>query len=164
MTLQITITKKNKDKMEELAKNFNLSKSSFTNYGYKFGLLSEIIFMDNFGGEYVGNKHYDILLPPLGKIDIKTKVVNSEPKPDYDCAVSAYQRKNECDYYVFFRTKKDMATSWLLGGLSKEDFYKKAVFTPAGTRDGAFRSSVDSYVCKISDLEDIPSMIYGSKV
>lgn len=153
MILEIKTSKKNLDVAKERANNFAGNKFTITQDGKLAGFLCEQIFVDNFGGELVNSYNYDILLNGL-KIDIKTKRCSSEPLGEYTCSVSAYQKdKQDCDYYVFFRALNDLSKVWVLGAISKEEFFKKATFVPKGTRDGRFVASADMYSMKISDLD-----------
>lgn len=158
--LEIKITKKDIEKTSE--RLFDDSKFTISSHGKEYGLLAEQIFLNNFGGELIGSRGYDIWLPPLNKIDVKTKVCRSEPLPHYTCSVSAYQQKNDSDYYVFFRMLKDKSKCWILGCLPKQEFFDRAEFVKAGTRDGGFLSKIDMYSIEISELRSVFDEIYRS--
>jgi len=153
MSLQIKIRSKNLQRAQNRSKNFTGSKSTFSKGSHIYGFLSEEIFLDNFGGELIDNRDFDIWVEGLGAIDLKTKVCTSAPKPEYSCSVASYQMKNKCDYYAFFRTMKDKSYTWFLGIISKDRFLKEAEFIKKGTRDGGFVHRVDTYSIPISKLE-----------
>lgn len=120
------------------------------------GILGEQLFMDNYGGTLIDSFNYDVDHPRIGKIDIKTKKCNSEPKPDYYATVAAYQiDKDECEYYAFYRVHSKLRDAWFLGIISKKEFVKKATFLKKGQKDGAFTVKADCYNLKISELKEI---------
>lgn len=157
--MKIKISSTNIEKAKKRSSTFTKGYRSITSDGAFYGLLGEEIFLDNFGGQLINNNDYDIWLPPLNKIDIKTKRINGEPKPDYECNVAAYQCDKDVDHYVFFRIKNDLSYAYLLGVISKEEFRKTAVFIAKGTRDKQYVASADSYNVKASSLHDLHKLL-----
>jgi hypothetical protein len=153
MSLQIKIRQKNLQRARERSENFKGNKSTFSKGRQIYGFLSEEIFIDNFGGELIDNRDFDVWVEGLGAIDLKTKVCKSEPKPEYMCSVAAYQIKNKTDYYAFFRTLSDQSVTWFLGIISKEKFLEEAELIKKGTREGPFVHKVDTYSVPISKLD-----------
>ena len=66
------------------------------------------------------------------RIDVKTKRCNTKPLPNYDCSVALHGTKQDCDAYVFVRILTDLTKAWILGGISKHNFYKKPLCTEKG--------------------------------
>lgn len=128
--------------------------------GELYGILGEQLFLDNYGGQLIDCKDYDILHEKIGKIDVKTKRCSSQPKDEYTCTVAAYQiDKKECEYYVFYRVLNNLTTAWFLGIISKKEFLTKAVKLKKGDNDGAFTVKADCYNIKISDLRNISEVL-----
>lgn len=73
------------------------------------GFLGEFLVHGLLGGDIINTVNYDIILADGLKIDVKTKQTTVEPKLNYDCSISAYNTKQQCDAYVFARVKKDFS-------------------------------------------------------
>jgi len=104
---------------------------------------------------------YDIVDLVGNKIDVKTKRCNSEPKPHYDCSIAAHGTKQKCDMYVFVRVLNNFSKGWILGKITKDDYFSKAKYHKKGDLDddNKFRYKTNCYNVKISDLDTL----YGSK-
>lgn len=92
------------------------------------------------------------------KLDIKSKHRGVYPKLDYSATVPSYQiNKQKCNYYVFCSTIGDLKNIkiYYCGGISKEQFIKKARFIKAGQIDGSnkLKFTTNSYKIKYKDLE-----------
>ena len=67
------------------------------------------------------------------KIDVKTKRCTSKPKSYYDCSIAKTSLHQKCDKYVFVRIEwhkerpDEWKNAWILGELSKKDYFKKSV-------------------------------------
>ena len=88
------------------------------------GAIGEIVVEDYAGGEPVNSKDFDLLIKNR-RVDVKTKRCNTTPSPNYDCSVAAHGSKQDCDSYVFVRILTDHSKAWILGEVTKENFYKK---------------------------------------
>lgn len=159
--IKIKISSKNLDLARKRAENFSSKGAKKIQTGSELhGMIGEQLFLDNYGGELIDSFNYDVNHPRLGKIDIKTKKCNSEPKENYYCTVAAYQiDKDECQFYVFYRVESNINYAWFLGIISKDEFKKKAVFLKKGDKDGNFTVKADCYNIKISDLKQISDYI-----
>ena len=88
------------------------------------------------------------------KIDVKTKQTSVAPLLDYDCSVSNFNTKQECDAYAFVRVKNDFTVGWYLGSMDKKEYFEKAVFMKKGDVDTSNNYTVraDCYNLKIKQL------------
>tara|TARA_R100001480_G_scaffold66099_3_gene77881 strand:+ start:399 stop:893 length:495 start_codon:yes stop_codon:yes gene_type:complete len=120
------------------------------------GAIGEIIVEDYSGGEPVNNKDFDLVLENR-RVDVKTKRCNTTPSPNYDCSVAAHGSKQDCDSYVFVRILTDHSKAWILGEVSKDNFYKKATRYQRGDIDPAngFKFRADCYNLAIQELENV---------
>ncbi len=131
---------------------------SFTTTGKLYGLIAEELFLNKYGGELKNTKHYDIEINGL-KLDLKAKSCKGLPEPHYSASVSDYQKGHKSDGYIFYRVRKDLKVAWELGGFLKDDFFQKATFIPAGSRDGPFICKVNMWNVPISDLKSVEDIL-----
>jgi hypothetical protein len=98
---------------------------------------------------------YDIIADGA-KIDVKTKSTSVAPLPHYMCSVANYNTSQACDFYAFIRVKKDLTAAWWCGIISKEAFYKDAVFMKKGQldADNKYIVKADCYNIPISRLHE----------
>ena len=68
-------------------------------------------------------------------IDVKTKRTSVKPKLDYDCSISNWNTKQQCDYYIFCRIKNDFSVGWILGYYDKDQYLEDSIFMKRGTID-----------------------------
>lgn len=95
---------------------------------------------------------YDMIVSGK-KIDVKTKRTTVVPKDDYLCSVAAFNTKQRCDYYVFTRVSEKKDVAYILGYISKGDFYSRSTFYKKGDIDvNGFVFKADNYSIKIKDL------------
>ena len=94
-------------------------------------------------------------------IDVKTKATSVPPLPHYECSVSKTNATQKCDHYAFARIHNQMDKGWVLGYLSKDDFFKSATYYEKGDKDASngfvFRASC--YSVPISILKPIGEII-----
>lgn len=157
--LKISIPDSNIKKSRKRAANLKHSKKKISPGGEIYGIVAEQLFLDNYGGELIDNKDYDINHPNIGRIDVKTKRCSSAPEEYYTCTVAEYQLKNDCDYYAFYRVHNNLTIGWFLGVISKEDFLKNATKLCKGEMDGDFVCKADCYNIPISQLKTIPEVM-----
>lgn len=157
--IKISIPDSNINKSRKRAAHLNNSKRKISFGGEIYGIVGEQLFLDNYGGELIDNKDYDINHPNIGKIDVKTKRCSSPPEGHYTCSVAEYQLKNECDYYAFYRVHNNLTVGWFLGIISKEEFLKNATRLEKGEMDGDFVCKADCYNIKISQLKTISEIM-----
>jgi hypothetical protein len=127
--------------------------------GNLVGFIGELIVSLYFGGKIANTYDYDVIIKDR-KIDVKTKETTVPPKPHYFCTVADYNTKQKCDAYYFVRVTKDLKKAYLLGGLSKEGFYKKAQFFKKNTIDPTsnmgWTFTADCYNVYIQELYQMP--------
>jgi len=107
---------------------------------------------------------YDLLLNNKLRIDVKTKTTSAIPKPEYDCSVASYNPKQKCDAYMFCRVHLDLKTAWILGWLTKDEFFNKAEYWEKGRIDptNGYTVKADCYNVKIGELNPIEELTnYG---
>ena len=136
--------------------------NSITNGGGNLaGFIGEILVTDYINAKEQNTYDYDIVDLVGNKIDVKTRRCNSEPKPHYDCSIAAHGTKQKCDMYVFVRVLNNFSKGWILGKITKDDYFSKAKYHKKGALDddNKFRYKTNCYNVKISDLDTL----YGSK-
>lgn len=122
--------------------------------GNAAGMLGEIVVRDLFGYEHQSTRHYDLVAQNGTRIDVKTKLCTSEPRDYYECSIISHGVKQECDDYIFVRALKDLSTVWILGRISKDQYFAKAKRLRKGDRDESNNYTVkaDCYNLPISEL------------
>jgi hypothetical protein len=75
---------------------------------------------------------YDMMFKDK-KLEVKTKRTSVPPEPHYECSVAAYNTRQKCDFYVFARVSYDLTQGWIIGYLSKKEFYEIARYSEEGT-------------------------------
>ena len=134
----------------------NLQGSITGSLSHVVGAIGEIIVQDYTGGTEANSKDFDLIVGNR-RVDVKTKRCNTTPSPNYDCSVVAHGSKQDCDSYVFVRILTDHSKAWILGEVSKDDFYKKATRYQRGDIDPAngFKFRADCYNLAIQELETV---------
>ena len=99
---------------------------------------------------------YDLVVDGI-KVDVKTKSTSVAPLPHYSNSVANFNTKQQCDYYVFIRIKKDLTVGWWCGVYSKSQFFKDAVFMEKGQldADNKYVVKADCYNLPISQLKEM---------
>ena len=117
------------------------------------GAIGEVIVADSINADEISTYDYD-LVKDGKRIDVKTKRCNTKPLPNYDCSVALHGTKQDCDAYVFVRILTDMSKAWILGGISKQNFYKEATLYRKGDIDynNGYTFKADCYNLQISQL------------
>jgi hypothetical protein len=157
--IKITPTKKQISLAKKKSKEMGILKNSITNgEGNVYGFLGEILVADAIDGRIKNTYDFDIIKNEI-TVDVKTKKCTSEPKESYYCSVAAYNIKQKCDVYVFVRIMEDFSVAWILGGITKDKFYKHASFNKKGTIDESssfkWKFKADCYNLPISKLKEI---------
>ncbi len=122
-----------------------------------FGALGEILIFDYYSdADIVLESTYDYDMIINGYcVDVKTKKTTVKPQEDYLCSISAFNTKQKCDYYFFVRITTDLNSGYLLGYISKDDFYKKAIWKNKGDVDvNGFVFKDDCYNLEIKYLHE----------
>ena len=70
-----------------------------------YGALGEVIIYDlskknGLNVDFTSTYDYDLIIENY-KIDVKTKRTTVTPKPNYLCSISAFNTRQECDFYFF---------------------------------------------------------------
>ena len=148
------------NKAQERFAKFPLLNNSIRNReGGLVGYIGEALVLHLQGGEIKDTYDYDLINTKGVKIDVKTKERKVAPKSNYNCTEADFNPNQKCDRYSFVSVLDDYKTAWYLGSISKEDFYKKAVFYKQGELDPdsspnyPFKFTADCYNIKIHQLE-----------
>jgi hypothetical protein len=90
------------------------------------------------------------------KVDVKTRIVTSEPKPSYEMAILLTRANQEVDFYVFCSVSKQFTEGWLMGFLSKDEFLERAQYVEEGSpmpQGGHYRSN--AHVIQLDQIRTI---------
>ena len=140
---------------------FNSLNGSITNgEGNLAGALGEIIVID-----YLKEKGYNItdestydydFIVNTSKIDVKTKRQNYPPKGDYRVAVSSWNTKQKCDYYIFATSLYDYTKVYLNGFKDKNSFFNQSRLLKKGENDiNGFVAKYDCYIMENNQLNKL---------
>jgi len=155
--ITIPILPEDIEKAEKLY-SFKCLKNSITNGERNiYGAIGEVAvekYLKSIDREVDFTSTYDYDMIVSGKkIDVKTKRTTVTPREHYLCSIFKFNTRQQCDYYVFTRVKENKEVAYILGYVSKDEFYKKSVFCKEGDLDVngfAFRS--DNYSMEVKDL------------
>ena len=138
-------------KAEEMGKLYN---SILKGKGNIAGFIGEQVALECLGGTWDNTYSHDITLDNGKKIDVKTKQTSVAPLLDFDCSVSNFNTKQECDAYAFVRVKNDFTVGWYLGSMNKKEYLETAIFMKKGDVDPSNNYTVraDCYNLKIKQL------------
>ena len=122
--------------------------------GNLIGFVGEVIAADLLKAEWANTYDYDIILRNGETADVKTVGTTVTPDSSYNCTVSNYNIKQDCDYYCFMRVTRDLTKGWFLGIVDKSVFLKEATFKKKGdVEDNNFVVRSDCYTLPISYIE-----------
>ena len=118
------------------------------------GFLGEILIRDYLDYKHAPTPHYDLYTSQGTRIDVKTKRCTSAPKPFYECSIAAHGAKQDCDEYIFVRVLNNLQRAWILGRISKDEYFNKSVRHKKGDRDESnnFTFKSDCYNLPIEEL------------
>ena len=123
-----------------------------------YGALGEVIAMHflrsiNKPVQYVGS--YDNDLEINGKkIDVKTIRTDKEPTNDFNLNISAYNTKQETDFYLWCSVSQEMKYGYIIGYLAKDEFYRMAELKKEGEIDyGSWVFKSDTYTTKVKNVK-----------
>ena len=101
-----------------------------------YGAVGEVMFSSHYPNWMkVESRNHDFVSDKGRTVDVKTKRTTAVPRGNWNCSVAATSAHQHPDYYYFIRVSEDLQKVWLLGWLSREEFYAKAVFWEEGQRD-----------------------------
>lgn len=161
----IKITAEAVEKAKQKAKRMGTLKNSITKgQGNVAGFVGEAIVSEALSVAAENTFDYDMRYKNF-KIDVKTKRVNTPPRPSYECSVAALNTKQECDFYVFTRVLNTFKEGWILGYLPKEEYFKMATLYKKGDVDpsNGWKVSTDCYNVPIYKLKNIQELINETK-
>ena len=161
---KFTISTATRKKAQERAADLPLLNNSIRKgEGALVAYIGEALVLHLEGGEIKDTYDYDLIDRNGVKIDVKTKERKVAPRANYNCTVADFNTKQKCDRYAFVSVLNDKKTAWYLGSISKEEFYKKAVFRKKGELDPdsspnyPFKFTADCYNIPTSELEMVLS-------
>lgn len=147
-------------KATEKAKKMGELKNSITKgKGNVAAFVGEFIVHKEYGGELIdGNYDYDLILPDGRRADVKTKRTTVIPKKYYECSVAALNTEQDCDVYIFTRVDLKNKIGYILGCITKEQYFKSARFLKKGMvdPDNDYIVKEDCYnvsICELSNVE-----------
>ena len=129
------------------------------------GTVGEIVALKTMGlklKHLVSDSNYecDIIDGDGVKWDVKTKRRTVKPSPHFNCSVADFNTHQKCDRYIFV-SLYNLERGYVLGWISKEDFYKKATFNKKGEYDRntalgqKFKFTADCYNLKVKHLKKL---------
>tara|TARA_R100000005_G_C4984987_1_gene193560 strand:+ start:432 stop:926 length:495 start_codon:yes stop_codon:yes gene_type:complete len=160
--LYVKITEQMLEKATRKAVSMGKIRNSITHgQGNISGFLGEEIVNHFLNGKQQNTYDYDIVKGDV-KIDVKTKRCTSKPKSYYDCSIAKTSLHQKCDKYVFVRIEwhkerpDEWKNAWILGELSKKDYFKKSRELTKGQVDPSnnFTVKADCYNVAIKDLDE----------
>ena len=155
--IEIFITDEMLDRAKKKAIEMGkINNSICSGEGNLAGFVGEQAANEVINGKINNTYDYDIT-DQIDFWDVKTKRCTTRPRPNYECSVAAFNTKQKCSKYVFVRLLHEGNTyikAYILGWMTKEDYYKKAKFLKKGDfdPDNNFVVRADCYNVKISDL------------
>ncbi len=160
--IEIDITDSMINRARKKAKKMGRLNNSITaGMGNLVGFIGEEVaahVLRHSGKKVVEENTYDYDLVVDGvKVDVKTKSTSVAPLPHYSNSVANFNTKQQCDYYVFIRVKKDLTVGWWCGVYSKSQFFKDATFMEKGQvdADNKYVVKADCYNLPISQLKEM---------
>ena len=146
--------------------------------GRIWGYLGEEVVIAALGDEItrIDSRDYDIKFK--GKsVDVKTKTRKEPPKDFFDAMVLDSARHQKTDVYIFVniiapQNLKDNTvdevlnfkyeTGYVLGLITKDNFYKKATFNATGTYSNNFLWREDAWTLPYKELKPFrPGKVYN---
>jgi len=107
--------------------------------------------------EYEARESYQYDFDLSGyKIDVKSKFSVGVPKPDYVVRIPHYQKRQQCDIYIF--TYVTESRVWILGWMDKSDFWFSSESTKAGDNRSGIEEKADCNFIEISALKPMQDL------
>lgn len=156
--IQLSITDEQFKRAVELFEFKKLNNSITQGEGNLAGALGEILIVDKFSGLQANTYDYDIIINGY-YIDVKTKRFTAKftPTRDWNLNIPDFNTTQKCDHYCFVGMADDYKNAYLYGFISRDNFYKKAVFGKEGEIDpngnGTWKFRADCYNILISELK-----------
>jgi uncharacterized protein with LGFP repeats len=158
---EIRITSEMIDRAADKSREMGRIKNSITG-GEKnlIGFLGEEIVAKYLKGKVSNTYEYDVILGDK-LIEVKTKDTTAYPKKGYEVSVAGFNTRQKCNYYVFTRILSDLSVGWILGYMSRKEYYEKARKMTKDEVDGTnnFVVKADCWNMFISDLKPIKDLL-----
>jgi hypothetical protein len=100
------------------------------------------------------NFNYDLLIDGY-KIECKTLASNVPAHINFNCHLSTFNDKQDCDYYCFIHALNDYSKVWIKGMLPKHEVNQLKEFKRKGELDGKFAFKEDTWIIKNYQLKKI---------
>ena len=157
--IEINVTEKQLERAKNLYEFKVLNNSISKGKGNLIGAIGEIIVFDYYTNKgknviHAQNFQYDLIIENY-KIECKTLASNVTPKDYYNCHLSTFNDKQDCDYYCFLHALNDFSKVWIKGMLSKHEVNQLKTFKKKGELDGKFAFKEDTWIIKNYQLRKI---------
>ena len=125
-----------------------------------YGALGEVMVMDflrslNKPVKYIGSYDYDLEINGK-KIDVKTIKTDKEPTNDFNANISAFNTRQQTDFYLWCSVAESMKYGYIIGYLEKDEFYRIAELKKKGQIDwGKWVFKSDTYTTKVKNIKKI---------
>jgi len=90
--------------------------------------------------------------------EVKGIGCNQEPEPHWEATSMDYQKNRKFSHFIFCRVNNNFLEGWILGFISREDFYEQARFAEKGTKNQNFEYDNDRHCIEIRLLSDPDKM------
>ncbi len=124
-----------------------------------YGALGEVLFAADYalgGWRHKPSRDYDFTHRYYGTADVKTKRTTATPQPFWNCSVAGTSTHQKCDYYFFIRVHESLERAWMLGWLSRDEFFDRGVYRKKGdpdeTSDRGWRYQADCWNVRVDQL------------
>jgi len=156
---EINVSKEQLERAKYLYEFKVLNNSISKGKGNLIGAIGEIVVFDYYINKgknviHAQNFQYDLIIENY-KIECKTLASNVTPKDYYNCHLSTFNDKQDCDYYCFLHALNDFSKVWIKGMLSKHEVNQLKTFKKKGELDGKFAFKEDTWVIKNYQLKKI---------
>jgi len=156
---EINVTEQQLERAKTLYEFKVLNNSISKGKGNLIGAIGEIVVFDYYINKgknviHAQNFQYDLIIENY-KIECKTLASNVTPKDYYNCHLSTFNDKQDCDYYCFLHALNDFSKVWIKGMLSKHEVNQLKTFKKKGELDGKFAFKEDTWVIKNYQLKKI---------
>lgn len=133
-----------------------LNNSILNNEGAVTGFLGELAVSKHFGFRSDNTFDFDLIAGDK-RIEVKSKTTKYIPRKNYIASVTTANCKQDCDIYYFTQIDTVLDCVYLLGGISRKNFYEKAIIRKKGelcpvTRVG-YRMPMDCWNIALEELK-----------
>jgi hypothetical protein len=156
--VQIPIPDSLKKLAEAKSRQVGELRNSITNgAGNVAGAIGEMVVAAYTGARIDDEYEYDLMLPDGSRVDVKTKRTTVPPDPSFECSIAAFNTSQLTDAYCFVRVMNGLSAAYILGWISKRDYFDRATFRREGDvdPDNNFVFKADCYNLRVSDLHPI---------